>query len=82
MSWPAAGQGGQRGNVHARTNLDSQLACRLPFGKVLVAIANKHARQLWAMLAHEETYDANAWLKHPMVQRPAGKHALTVAAMA
>ena len=59
-----------------------QLVCRLPFGKVLVAIANKHARQLWAMLAHEETYDANAWLKHPMVQRPAGKHALTVAAMA
>ena len=59
-----------------------QLACRMCFGKVLVAIANKHARQLWAMLAHEETYDADAWLKHPMVQRPAGKHALTVAAMA
>ncbi|MHB1944289.1 MAG: hypothetical protein ACYCPE_03490 [Metallibacterium sp.] len=37
---------------------------------------------LWAMLAHEETYDAEAWLKHPMVQRPAGKHAITVAAMA
>jgi hypothetical protein len=46
-----------------------QLACRMPFGKVLVAIANKHARQLWAMLAHDETYDADAWLKHPMVQR-------------
>ena len=59
-----------------------QLACRLPFGKVLVAIANKHARQLWAMLAHDETYDADAWLQHPMVQRPAGKHAITVAAMA
>ena len=44
---------------------------RLPFGKVLVAIANKHARQLWAMLARSETYDAEAWLKHPMVQRPA-----------
>ena len=28
-----------------------QMACRMPFGKVLVAIANKHARQLWAMLA-------------------------------
>ncbi len=55
-----------------------QLACRLPFGKVLVAIANKHARQLWAMLAHEETYDPDAWLKHPMVQRPAEKHAITV----
>lgn len=44
---------------------------RLPFGKVLVAIANKHARQLWAMLARSESYDAEAWLKHPMVQRPA-----------
>ena len=59
-----------------------QLACRMPFGKVLVAIANKHARQLWAMLAHEEAYDAEAWLKLPMVQRPAGKHAMRVAAMA
>lgn len=46
---------------------------RLPFGKVLVAIANKHARQLWAMLARGETYDADAWLKHPMVQRPASR---------
>ena len=44
---------------------------RLPFGKALVAIANKHARQLWAMLARSESYDAEAWLKHPMVQRPA-----------
>lgn len=59
-----------------------QLAGRMPFGKVLVAIANKHARQLWAMLAHDDAYDANAWLKHPMVQRPAGKHAITVTAMA
>ncbi|EQD71474.1 transposase, partial [mine drainage metagenome] len=59
-----------------------QLACRMPFGKLLVAIANKHARQLWAMLAREKTYDAEAWLKHPMVQRPAGKHALRIAGMA
>lgn len=58
-----------------------QLACRMPFGKLLVAIANKHARQLWALLAHNETYDADAWLKHPMVQRPAGKHAVTVGSM-
>lgn len=49
------------------------LASRLPFGKVLVAIANKHARQAWAMLARGEDYDPNAWLKHPMVQRPANK---------
>ena len=49
------------------------LASRLPFGKVLVAIANKHARQLWAMLARDEDYDADAWLRHPMVQRPASR---------
>jgi transposase len=48
---------------------------RLPFGKVLVAIANKHARQIWAMLARGEHYDADAWLKHPMVQRPASRRA-------
>jgi transposase len=46
---------------------------RLPFGKVLVAIANKHARQLWAMLARGEDYDTDAWLKHPMAQRPASR---------
>ena len=39
-------------------------------------------RQLSAMLAHDEIYAADAWLKHPMLQRPAGKHALSVAAMA
>lgn len=53
-----------------------QLDARLPFGKVLVAIANKHARQMWAMLARDEDYDANAWLKHPMVQRPASKRSM------
>jgi transposase len=50
------------------------LSTRLPFGKVLVAIANKHARQMWAMLARGEDYDPDAWLKHPMVQRPAKRH--------
>jgi transposase len=42
------------------------LDARLPFGKVLVAIANKHARQLWAMLAHEVDYDPHACVHHPM----------------
>ena len=56
------------------------LAQRLPFGKVLVAIANKHARQLWAMLARNEDYDPEAWLRHPMVQRPATKKTHAVAA--
>lgn len=67
----------QRANAVARTQASAEqiwiksLASRLPFGKVLVAIANKHARQLWAMLAHGEDYDPEAWLRHPMVQRPA-----------
>lgn len=51
------------------------LASRMPFGKMLTAIANKHARQLWAMLSRGEDYDPEAWLRHPMVQRPASaKH--------
>jgi len=43
-----------------------QLSTRLPFGKVVVAVANKHARQIWAMLARQEHYDADAWRQHPM----------------
>jgi transposase len=50
------------------------LSARTSFGKVLVAIANKHARQLWAILARDEQYDPDAWLKHPMVQRAASKN--------
>jgi transposase len=46
-----------------------QLAARMPFGRLLVAIANKHARQIWAMLARGEAYDPHAWIHHPMVQR-------------
>ena len=53
------------------------LHARLPFGKVLVAIANKHARQAWAMLAKDADYDPHAWLAHPMVQRPARKQRAT-----
>ena len=49
------------------------LASRLPFGKVLIAIAKKHARQLWAMLRRSEDYDSEAWLHHPMVQRTCRK---------
>jgi transposase len=41
---------------------------RMLFGKVIVAIANKHARQIWAMLAHEVDYDPCACLNHPMHQ--------------
>jgi transposase len=42
---------------------------RMPFGKVIVAIANKHARQIWAMLAHDVDYDPCACLQHPMHQQ-------------
>ena len=42
---------------------------RMPFGKVIVAIANKHARQIWAMLAHDVDYDPHACLRHPMHQQ-------------
>jgi transposase len=34
--------------------------------KTLVAIANKHARMLWAMLSKDEGYDPAAWQRHPM----------------
>lgn len=39
---------------------------RLPYGKVLVAIANKHARQIWVILAHQVDYDPCARVNHPM----------------
>lgn len=38
----------------------NRLVCRMPFSKVVVAIANKHARQMWAMLARAESYDPEA----------------------
>jgi transposase len=41
---------------------------RTGYYKTLIAIANKHARMLWAMLAREEAYDASAWQRHPRHQ--------------
>ena len=41
----------------------------MPFGKVIVAIANKHARQILAMLEHEVDSDPHACLRHPMHQK-------------
>ena len=52
------------------------LDARMPFGKVIVAIANKHARQIWAMLAHDVDYDPHACLQHPMHQQTNGAHAV------
>jgi transposase len=37
---------------------------RKGYHKTLVAIANKHARMLWAMLAHDEPYDPLAWQRY------------------
>ena len=37
---------------------------RVGYHKTLVAIANKHARQLWALLAKEETYNLDAWQQY------------------
>lgn len=34
---------------------------RVGYHKTLVAIANKHARQLWALLANGKAYDKDAW---------------------
>jgi transposase len=52
------------------------LAVRLPFGKVLAAIANKHARQLWVILARGVDYDPHAALQHPMAQRATSQRAV------
>ena len=38
-----------------------QLQARAGYQKTLVAIANKNARTLWALLAREETYNPDAW---------------------
>lgn len=37
---------------------------RVGYHKALVAIANKHARICWAMLARGESYDPNDWQRH------------------
>jgi transposase len=49
-----------------------ELYARKGYYKTLIAIANKHARILWAMLAKDEPYDASAWQRHRMNQPPLG----------
>lgn len=63
--------------INAEPSRANRLQCwiialygRKGYHKTLIAIANKHARILWAMLAKEERYDASAWQRHPMNQRP------------
>ena len=43
---------------------------RVGYHKTLVAIANKHVRILWAILAHGESYDPNAWRRHAPQRMP------------
>jgi transposase len=40
------------------------LHARVGYHKTLVAIANKHARIIWAILAKGEQYDPNAWQRY------------------
>jgi hypothetical protein len=42
-----------------------ELYGRRGYQKTLVAIANKHARIVWAMLAKDQRYDASAWQHIP-----------------
>jgi len=38
---------------------------RKGYFKTLIAIANKNARMIWAMLAKDEHYDPSAWQRYP-----------------
>ena len=40
------------------------LYARVGYHKTLVAIANKHVRIIWAILAKGEHYDPNAWQRY------------------
>ena len=72
---------GARSTLQSAINAEPSRASRLQrwiielygrkgYHKTLIAIANKHARILWAMLAKDEHYDASAWKRHPMNQPP------------
>jgi transposase len=45
----------------------AELHARVGYQKSLVAIANKNARMMWAILAKQEHYDPAAWTKHARV---------------
>lgn len=40
------------------------LVQRVGYHKTLIAIANKHARQIWAMMVKGEDYNPDAWRQH------------------
>jgi transposase len=77
---------GARSTLQSAINAEPSRASRLQrwiielygrkgYHKTLIAIANKHARILWAMLAKEERYDAAAWQRHPMHELPLASNA-------
>jgi transposase len=64
-----------------RTRLQSwivQLHTRVGYHKTLVAIANKHARMIWAILAKGEDYDPDAWRRWTRTAPTTGMTPLTV----
>jgi transposase len=63
----SAMQGALRHTPDKRSRLQSWIVAvhdRIGYHKALVAIANNHARILWAILAHGEQYDPNAWQRY------------------
>ena len=50
-----------------------QLYLRVGYHKTLVAIANKHARMIWAILAKGEAYDPDAWQRRARTSTPASQ---------
>ncbi len=54
---------------HQRSRLQQWIVAlrgRVGYHKTLVAIANKHLRMIWAILAKGEHYDPDAWQRHPL----------------
>jgi transposase len=54
-------------SVEKRSRLEHWIVAlhgRAGYHKTLVAIANKHTRMIWAILAKGEHYDPNAWQRH------------------
>ena len=47
-----------------RREVPVALHARVGYHKTLVAIANKHARMIWALLAKGEAYDPTAWQRY------------------
>jgi transposase len=47
-----------------------ELAQRVGYHKALTAVANKHARMIWAILAKGEDYDPTAWQRYERRQIP------------